>query len=172
MDLVKPTLALFAITLCAAILIGVTYNITQEPIAQQRARTETEAIIAFFPDTYTTEHFKIYDSSSLTGYHVSRGVNGEIVGYVFSAAPAGYGGTVYMMVALDLSGALKGVQIISHSETPGLGSVIAEDWFAGQFIGLTERVSFGEIDTVASATISINAVLRGVNDAIEFFEGE
>ena len=79
-----------------------------------------------------------------------------------------------MMVGVK-DGAVSGLSIISHAETPSLGAVIAESnengiAFRDQFTGKTGELAVdkdgGDIDAVTSATISSRAVVAGVNAAL------
>jgi len=179
-SILKPTLALFMITLVAAIIMGLAYIVTEEPIIQARQQSEMDAIASLIPGNFSMEFVYLEDhDSSLTRLTISYDAAGERLGYVFSAAPGGYSGAVFMMVAINPAGMIDGVRIISHTETPGLGSHITADWFLGSFEGRSGHLtassnptSLQEIDLIASATISTNAVLRGVNDAMEYFQTE
>ena len=42
-----------------------------------------------------------------------------------NGAPAGFGGAISMMVGILPDGSVKGISIVSHTETAGLGSVAA-----------------------------------------------
>ena len=178
--ILKPTLALFIITLAAAVIMGLAYIVTEEPILQARHRSEMDAIASLIPDNHRMEFVYLDDhDSSLTRLAISYNAAGERLGYVFSAAPSGYSGAVFMMTAVSPEGIIQGVRIVSHTETPGLGSHVTAEWFTSQFEGRSGVLSASanpatpqEIDAIASATISVNAVLRGVNDAVAFFEEE
>jgi len=50
----------------------------------------------------------------------------DLVGYTFKATGRGYSSNVETMVGVDLYGRITGIKIISHQETPGMGSKIAE----------------------------------------------
>lgn len=90
------------------------------------------------------------------GQLVSRGMEGEIKGYVI----------------LDKDLKVVKVIITEQHETPGLGSLVAEDQFLQQFSGLTaDEIALssegGKVDAVTYATISSSAVVKGVKDTIE-----
>jgi electron transport complex protein RnfG len=171
-DIIKPTAVLLLVTLFAAAIIGITYVVTEEPITTQRRNAEMDAVLALFPATHRTEHFPINEAElSLTGYTLCYDRAGEVIGYVFSASPPGYNGRIHMMAALDYRAVVQGIRIISHTETPGLGSNIKQDWFIDVFPGQTEVVTSDDVPVVAGATVSVNAVLRGVNDAIFYMKG-
>ena len=101
-------------------------------------------------------------------------------GYVVDVAPAGFGGAISMMVGILPDGTVKGISIVSHTETAGLGSVAAAKTAAGeafrnQFVGLSGNVAVdkdgGTIDSITSATITSRAVAAGVNAALECVKG-
>ena len=72
---------------------------------------------------------------------------------------------------------LKGISILSISETPGLG-MNAENVLVPQFrnkkleefkVVKTGAVSSDEIDAITSATITSNAVTNGVNTGVRYY---
>jgi electron transport complex protein RnfG len=169
-DFMKPTLALLCITLFAAVIIGVTFYVTEEPIRAQRAHIEGEAIMSLFPAAHRFTYILLEENeSTLTRVARCYDLNNELLGYVFSALPIGYSGRIHMMVALCTEGTVRGVRIIHHTETPGLGANITQPWFTDGFMGFSHTITAGEAPIIASSTISVQAVLRGVNDAIAYF---
>ena len=60
-----------------------------------------------------------------------------------------------------------GVRVVSHSETPGLGSRAMISDYLDNFIGVGESLTVGEdLDAVSGATISSKAVVSGINLAL------
>ncbi len=110
---------------------------------------------------------------------------GELAAIVFEATiPNGYAGPILMLVAVDGKGTLKGVRIVSHSETPGLGDKIElerSDWVLG-FNGksLTNPVEpqwkvkkdGGLFDQFTGATITPRAIVNSVRKALLYFNQE
>jgi Na+-transporting NADH:ubiquinone oxidoreductase subunit C len=110
-----------------------------------------------------------------------------ITGYAFPAGGPGFWGPVYGMVAVDPSGTeILGVAFYKHSETPGLGARITEDWFTKQFRGLPLRPEEGkkkifslksagtskarnELDAVTGATGTSRAVEAFLNKELDHF---
>lgn len=84
----------------------------------------------------------------------------------------GYHGPVYFYLVLDGSGRIEHIQILTHSDDPGLGSLITRRSFLDQFIGLdgTELVADVDIQGITGATISSRAVIRGVANELERFQ--
>ncbi|MBM3709310.1 MAG: FMN-binding protein [Actinobacteria bacterium] len=73
---------------------------------------------------------------------------------------------------MDSNYQIKGISILSNTETPGLGTRITEISFTDQFKGLgLEDISLskdgGKIDAITGATISSRAVTNAVRDEIE-----
>ena len=80
-----------------------------------------------------------------------------------SATAKGFGdGDVTVTVTLDGS-TITAIDIDAESQTPGLGQNAMQDAFKNQFIGKTIPVDTAEIDVIASATITTNAVIEAIN---------
>ena len=81
----------------------------------------------------------------------------------------GYGGEFDVTVGILPDGTIEGVQIsgANFNETEGLGARVLEKAFRDQFIGKSAPVSYGDgIDAISGATITSNAVLKAVNQAL------
>lgn len=162
---------LFIVALVCSVILSFVYSYTAPRIEEtQEALTLAglkEVIIAqkftpVVPDTV----WKAIDSTQ------------NLVGIVFRVFPQGYGGSIPLMVGLDLEGKITGIRIASAAEglkeTPGLGVKIIEPDFREQFIGKTlDNVRLkrdgGEIDAITAATISSRAVCNGIKQGIEQF---
>ena len=77
----------------------------------------------------------------------------------------GFAGPVTVSVGLDEYGEITSIDIGDErfAETQGLGAKVQEDAFKEQFIGLTLPVSAEDIDGIAGATITTNAVLEALD---------
>jgi Na+-transporting NADH:ubiquinone oxidoreductase subunit C len=105
-------------------------------------------------------------------------IDGSILGYAFTVEGAGLWGRIEGIVALDTNFEyIKGIDFISHSETPGLGGRIEEKWFIEQFrdIELDSEGALlifrpstgGNVDAISGATITSKAVLKIFNESID-----
>ncbi len=195
LKMLKPMFALVAVTLVASFLLGLVYTVTEGPIAEQKAKAETEAIASLIEGTVSTE---IIDLDTLTNVEPAEGRpldfpasvtritkclggDGAVLGHIFSVSPKGYGGSIDMMVGVSGGpiGTVEGIEIISHAETPGLGANADTPEFAAQYEDKTnagsltvtkmEPVGEDEIEAIASATITTEAVTSGVNQALTFY---
>ncbi|PHR27143.1 MAG: hypothetical protein COA36_10260 [Desulfotalea sp.] len=87
----------------------------------------------------------------------------------------GFGGDLKIMVGVDLNaGRMIGMEVVSHSETPGLGARIVEISFRKQWQGLPTDTPIalttagGTIDSISGASTTSGAAVRGTNDALVF----
>ena len=87
----------------------------------------------------------------------------------------GFGGDLTIMVGVDLAaGLMTGMEVVSHSETPGLGARISEISFRKQWQGLATDTPIalttagGSIDSISGASTTSGAAVRGTNDALAF----
>lgn len=108
--------------------------------------------------------------------------NGEELSYAFPFTGSGLWGTVegYAGISTDLT-ELLGVVFVNHEETPGLGGRIDELAYREQFrhIDLTDETgddyiiirpaSGGNVDAIAGATQTSNAIVIMLNEDIEWF---
>ena len=87
------------------------------------------------------------------------------------AQSKGYGGQVPIAVAFDADGTVTNITAMSNSETPGLGSRIADESYIGQYVGLSaEPIEASDIDLISGATISSKAALAAFNVAVQAYE--
>jgi len=166
----RLVLTLLLITaLTAAALAGVN-AVTAERIAEAKAEKTRQAIQKVLDGATDFAQVEFTDDTDLV-----KTVYASASGYAVEVAPSGFGGTVTMMVGIGSDGKVLGVQIISHTETPGLGAIAGAATSAGEkfrdsFVGLSGSVSVskdgGDADTISGATITSRAIADGVNAAL------
>jgi Na+-translocating ferredoxin:NAD+ oxidoreductase subunit G len=102
-------------------------------------------------------------------YLVEDGVVTRLV--VEATSMGGYGGQVSIMVGLDLAREqLIGMEIVKHSETPGVGSKIEQAPFRGQWQRLSSRheIELGsQVAAISGASYSSRAVVDATNKVIQ-----
>ncbi|MDR0929098.1 MAG: FMN-binding protein, partial [Oscillospiraceae bacterium] len=86
-----------------------------------------------------------------------------------TASSKGYGGPVGVEITVDANNVLTALIVgdANWAETDGLGSKAKEEAFIAQFIGKTLPLADGDIDTIASATVTSDAVIAAVNKAYQ-----
>ena len=190
--IIKDAIALTIITLVAGALLGLVYDVTKAPIAQAEYEKKQKAYQAVFADATafeTNEEIQTKATSQeifaegVTGAYISEVLEakndaGEVLGYVMSfASKEGYGGEISISMGVDLTGAITGVQVLSASETAGLGAKCKDAEFVNQFTGIkdmtvtytkTGKTNPNEIDAIGGATITTKAVTNAINNALAF----
>ena len=180
-DILRLGSILFVICAVAALMLGVTNNITAPVIEQRNIQANNESRKAVLQ---AAEEFKqIENAKGDLVEEVYQGLkNGEVVGYTIKTTPKGYGGKVEVMVGITADGNISGVKIGNHSETPGLGSKASEPTFKDQFKGKGTDKSLtvvkgntsndNDIAAISGATITSKAVTSGVNAAIDLYKSQ
>lgn len=146
-----------------ALLVSFVDMVTEVKIEENEQIQKKEAVSAIFTDMtdalpYTTGGNDIFLVMK----------DQKLYGYCANVTTEGYGGTIQMMVGVDYAGAVRGVKIVTMSETPGLGSKTGSDDFLAQYASATPPFTVGgNIDAVSGATVSSRAVTAGVNKALE-----
>ena len=171
----RLTLTLLLISATVATLLSVVNKITEPIIARANSEKTQKAIEAVLPGGYDEEITNYEDATGLVT-KVYKGANG----YALQVNPVGFDGPIDLMVGVDFSGKVLGISVISHTESAGLGAIIASSNSAGeafrnQFIGLLGPVSVdkdgGTIDAITNATITSRAICDGVNAALSCVAG-
>jgi len=108
-------------------------------------------------------------------------------GYAFPVGGPGFWGPIYGMVAVDpQSSKILGIAFYKHSETPGLGGRLTEDWFTKQYVGLPlypisgdKKIFYlkppgtgtasNELDAITGATGTSRAVEEFLNQKLDDF---
>ena len=177
--ILRLTLTLLLVTtLVAAALAGVN-ALTKDRIAQIQQEKTVNAMKAVLPAYESFVPCSFTDTTGLVAsVYVPEGADTDA--YVAQVTPNGFGGQIVLMVGVE-NGIVTGISVVSHSETAGLGAVIADkntkgEDFRQQFTGESGQLAVdkdgGTIDAIAGATISSRAVTQGVNAALAVTVGE
>lgn len=163
---------LFVVCTITALLLGAVYGLTKGTIEENNIKTMNESISSIFEGEIEIEQIEGLnglDDSVKAVYKVTE--YDELIGYAVHVAPLGFKAEIDMIVGLDINGKCESVRVVTLSETPGLGSKVAEDDFLKQYAGKKETFTVKEnITPIASATISSVAVTNGVNAAMSVYE--
>ena len=76
-----------------------------------------------------------YAAKSVVEAYIAKDSANETIGACVITEQNGYGGAVKVLTGVDKDGKITGVEILSHSETPGLGAEIEKAEFSDQFKG-------------------------------------
>lgn len=194
--IIKNTLILTVITVVSGLLLGIVYGITKEPIAAAQENTKQEAFRAVLSDASGFTEYAEFSSDSASSLLAENGFDsdditevvegtddsGEVIGYVINVTShEAYDGDLSLSVGITLDGTVKGVEMVSISETAGLGMKADEAEFKDQFkdkqveqFSYTKSGEEGDdkIDAISGATITTNSVTNAVNAALVYFQNE
>ena len=162
------TLKLFVICSLTALLLACVNALTADKIAQNEANEKTAAIESIFPEFTSSEQIAPAPEGVSALYAIFS--SSEKIGYAAELNPLGFGGKMTVMVGVDTSGKVVGVKLISHSETPGLGTRVGEAEHLSQYIGRNSESIKSDIDVITGSTISSNAIRDAVAKAISLYD--
>lgn len=185
--IVKNAAILTAITLISGLLLGIVYEITQEPIAQAQDAAKKEAWQTVFPETSLDDFVSMdVDTDAAEAAADELGVSATVdevceagdLGYVVTVTDSeGYGGDIQITVGITSDGTISGISFLSIGETAGLGMKAKEPDFYTQYVGVqTEKFAVSKdggdgtpIDALSGATITSRAVTGAVNTALAYY---
>lgn len=175
---VKMVLNLVVIGVLSGVILSGVFHAADPLIQANREKELKEAIFLVLPEAkdYRTVE-KTIGKEKFTVY-IGVDAAGEPVGVAFKADGGGFQGNIAIMVGMGLDyRKLKGIKVLEQLETPGLGNRISEPAFEGQFKGVDVKPKIeyiknrkpekpNQIQAITGATISSNAVVTNINNAI------
>lgn len=175
-DILKMITVLTLIGAASGLALSVIYKVTKAPIEYQTIKFIKEPAVKKVLTGYDND--PILDRKKIIIGEDERGRPIELIifpakkaGKTFAVALEGKGkgfaGLIGVMVGVSKDGKLLDIGITSHSETPGIGSRVAEASFTEKFKGLKAEVGV-KIDSISGATYSSKGVIAAVNQAIGY----
>ena len=162
----KPIAVLVAICAAVGLLLGSVNNLTLPVITANREAEAWATYSSLIPDAPDFAALPC-DVPGVTA--CMEAADGK--GYVVTAQAKGYSGQVPMGVAFGPDGTIVNVIGMKNTETPGLGTKVAEEEFSAQFVGCAaEPLTLDDIDAITGATISSKAALAAINETIEAYQ--
>lgn len=179
---IQLVIVLFLITSISALMLAFTHGATKDIIAE-REKMESLELAVILPDSNGDNaeemDVEIDENSGVNvAYEVYSGQ--EVVGHAIIVSSGGVGGPIKMSVGITKDGKIGGVKTVSHAETPGIGDIVEQEDFMGQFRNKDTKEAVkavkaapskeNEVEAVSGATITSMAVATGVNKAIDFYK--
>lgn len=167
----KLTLTLLGICAVVALLLGIVNSVTKPIIDEIQAEKTAAAMSQVLP---ADEYQKVEtEYPNVTALNKAMS-GGEQIGYVVEVTSSGFGGTLTMVVGVDMDGAVTGVSVTDNSETANIGTKVVNDQSVlDRFIGMshtdgeiTVNSGTNRFDGVSGATVSSRGVTAGVNTAL------
>lgn len=159
--------SLAAIALCTLLLLFAAMSL--HGLAEANARMEWEQTMrVLLPGS---DSFAVQPQNG-DGTAPLRAYKGE-TGYVLEVCTQGYAGEITLAVGISNGGTVTGLQIRNLSETWGLGrEALQNGAFLAQFLNTSGDARIGDnVDALTGATVTSNAIARGVNAAVAWVTG-
>ncbi|MEQ1914281.1 MAG: electron transport complex subunit RsxG [Sideroxydans sp.] len=182
-------LAFFAVIGTA--ILAATFSLTHEAIENTIEAEKLKLISQIVPpsqydndilrDVKNVPADALLGTSAPTIAYIARLKEQPAAAIIEVVAREGYSGDIRLILAIRPNGELSGVRVLAHKETPGLGDYIdigKSDWIKG-FDGKS-RITWGDaqwkvkkdggqFDYMAGATITPRAVVKEVNQTLQYF---
>ncbi len=188
----KTAVAMLAFAFIGTLLLAYVFIATRPAIEA----SEKEARLALFKQILPAENYDNdllaaqvrIEPNDLLGNRLPNVANiatlqQKPAGVILEAiAHDGYSGDIKLLIAIRADGAISGVRVLAHKETPGLGDYIdiAHDnwikWFDNESIAKTPvekwrvKKDGGQFDYMVGATITPRAVVKAVLKALQYYE--
>lgn len=178
----KPVTLVIAVAVTCLVAAGglaATYGVTEDRIAEQDRLAQERSLRSALPHAESFEQVTDKDligaaqaaagEVQVNGVFEALDAEGNQAGWGLRLGSRGYGGYAQLVVGLDPAGKVTGVSVLSHGETPGLGTKVMDNKeYLGQFTSLPEAFTDKDVrrvDAVAGATKSSNSVKHAVQAA-------
>ncbi|MBP3360809.1 MAG: RnfABCDGE type electron transport complex subunit G [Clostridia bacterium] len=171
-EIIRVGLILFVITALSALLLAFV-NKKTAPLIEENNRIKTEnSMRTVLSDAESFEKLDFEGEGVVEAYAAKSG--SDIVGVCVVTEANGYGGAIRVVTGVSADNKVTGIDILSHSETPGLGANATGDSFKSQYAGKAAGIGVSkgtakdnEINAMSGATITSKAVTAAVNTALE-----
>ncbi len=193
--MMRPILAkgltLGAFALITSGLIGLTHALTEQRIMDQRQQKQLAIIDEILPrETYDNALLKdcielpLANSQRSMRLYRARLANEPVALIATFHTLAGYNGRMDIMLGVDSNMQVRGVRVLAHQETPGLGDKVdprISDWiteFNHKPFALAYKDRWavkkdgGQFDQFTGATITPRAVVNGVREVLIQINGQ
>jgi len=168
-EILKMTAFLVLICAVSAVALAFTDAQTRPLIEKHRREKEAKARKEVLPGAVKFEEVAKWLKKGFDG-------SGKALGWVGKTEAKGYGGKVEVLAGVDLEGKVTGVKVLTHQETPGLGTnaidpngpVIQSMLGQGaEKVHLKKDDPNGVVDAITGVTITSRSVADGVRKILD-----
>lgn len=175
-EMPRLIIVLTAIALISGLVLAFTYDMTSDQISENAELKKQRAIAEVLPG------LKTYQPQQKGDFHYFQGFdqNGQPLGIAVEASGSGFQGEIKLMIGFDVvEKKITGIKVLSHLETPGLGAKITEAGFKANFQSkpfaeytVVKRPVNNEleVEAIAGATVTTNAVTTIIGDTLKLFQ--
>lgn len=174
----RTTLVLGSICAVAALLLAVINVITTPYIEKYEADKVTAALEVVADGKEIGPEISIGDST--IDYMHELYSNGKTVGYILGLNTRGYGGDITLIASYNSDGSVSNVNLVSNSETPGVGKKAENEGYMDKFIGTgtdanpvpTTKSMLSEVDSaaVSGATMTFTGISSALKTGSDYIK--
>jgi electron transport complex protein RnfG len=184
-ETIKLGFILLLVTAIAGGILAGVNGVTAPVIAEMEKQASFGALLEIFPeanDFIEVEASLLEEIKTTNGsvFELFKAVKDEEeLGYAIKTLSAGYGGDITTLIGVKSEGTIAGLRVLVNSETKGLGTRIVDDLAfresfldknaLGSLTPVKEPSADDEVMLLSGATVSTDAVLKGVNDALDAY---
>ena len=154
--IIHLTLFLAFVSALAGGILATVDAMTRPIIVERQIAAVKSSLQEIFPNA--TEFAELNftdDSEKVTNVYEAQGE-----GYAFNVTVQGYKDVITYIVGVDMNQNIVGFVVNYVNDTPGLGSKVGDPEFAQSLVGKNLSDTF---DTIAGATVSSSAALKGLD---------
>lgn len=161
--IIKLVVFLAFVSGLSGLCLSLVNDVTKPIIDEQKLAAVRENLVVLYANGEFEEISTAVEDTSIQNIYKVNGGDG----YVYKVGVTGYGGEVTYLVGINSDGSYQGFVALTYDgETSGFGTRIADAEFTDQFKGAS--VTDG-IDTLAGATITSSAVVKGIDQVVDHF---
>ncbi len=166
----RYALILLSICAVAAFLLALTNSITAPVIEEMDHQSRLRALEAVSGGLEIAEQEAVEGEQYVT-YRIGLGEDGRNKGWILGLKGAGYGGELTLVASYALDGTMQYAQILSNSETPGLGKKAEESWYMDKFkntggdqpVPTTKAMlSAGDAQAISGSSVTFTAIAKAI----------
>ena len=177
-EYISPILVLVVICFVVTFALAYVYGITKPIIDENTAKAASEARLELLPDAdnFTDSGADLVEYEPGKVYAVDAYTADNGAGMVVTVKSNSYGGLLTAMVGIDKDGAITGVKVTEHADTPGVGTKAQAPGHLDQYKGHTElgsdtiKAHADDIVEVTGASVSSGAIHKAVYCALEQYK--
>ncbi|HHT53866.1 MAG TPA: FMN-binding protein [Clostridiales bacterium] len=162
---VKMVLVLFLTTALTAGVLSSVNSLTKDKIEENLGGEIRKSFVEMFGEGIEYQALGDLPAGAEAIYEITY--NGKTY-YCVSVNSSGFGGDINILATFDKGGRIAGVSVVSHSETPGIGTNVFEDSYLAKFRG---KATADEVDAISGATVSSKALKSGISTAFDILAG-
>ncbi|MBQ7464322.1 MAG: FMN-binding protein [Lachnospiraceae bacterium] len=174
-EYIYPVIILAVICAVTTALLAVTNFFSKPVIDRNLAESARQTRLELLPgaddfqdDTSNAGTLASNEKARVT--EVFAASNGS--GYVYTVKSKSFGGEMTMMVGIGKDGAVTGVKVTEHADTPGVGTKDHDPSYLAQYVGKSILESENvkkepDFDFITGASVTGTAVHEGVYAALE-----